>query len=169
MDGPPLITVLRFEGSWCIGVNGEPSWRGEVIRPPLQIMLALIILREGKGLSQGGAEGHPVWRLATFYLQSFHSEKHRHPCPARASVLSIFASRRMPTQPLDRIESNPDVLSGQPVVRGTRLPVYVIVDAIAEGDSVEDLLEAYPFLERADVQQALHFAARMSRVEEAVA
>jgi uncharacterized protein (DUF433 family) len=75
----------------------------------------------------------------------------------------------MPAQPLDRIESNPDVLSGQPVVRGTRLPVYVIVDAIAEGDSVEDLLEAYPFLERPDVQQALHFAARMSRVEEAVA
>jgi uncharacterized protein (DUF433 family) len=54
----------------------------------------------------------------------------------------------MPGQPLDRIESNPDVLSGQPVVRGTRLPVYVL---------------------RADVQQALHFAARMSRVEEAVA
>ena len=75
----------------------------------------------------------------------------------------------MPPQSFDRIESNPDVLSGQPVVRGTRLPVYVIVDAIAEGDSVEDLLEAYAFLERADVQQALHFAARMSRVEEAVA
>lgn len=55
----------------------------------------------------------------------------------------------MPVQKsLDRIESNPDVLSGQPVVRGTRLPVYVIVDAIAERDPVEDLLEAYPFLER---------------------
>jgi len=75
----------------------------------------------------------------------------------------------MSAKPLDRIESNPDVLSGQPVVRDTRLPVYVIVDAIAEGDSVEDLLEAYPYLERADIQQALHFAARMSRVEEAVA
>ena len=75
----------------------------------------------------------------------------------------------MPVQALDRIESNPDVLAGQPVVRGTRLPVYVIVDAIAEGDSVEDLREAYPFLDRADVQQALHFAARMSRVEEKVA
>jgi uncharacterized protein (DUF433 family) len=73
----------------------------------------------------------------------------------------------MPVQKaLDRIESNPDVLSGQPVVRGTRLPVYVIVDAIAEGDSVEDLLEAYSFLERPDIQQALHFAARMSRVED---
>jgi uncharacterized protein (DUF433 family) len=34
---------------------------------------------------------------------------------------------------------------------------------------MEDLLEAYPFLDRADVQQALHFAARMSRVEEEVA
>ena len=67
---------------------------------------------------------------------------------------------------LDRNESNPDVLSGQPVVRGTRLPVYVIVDAVAAGDSMEDLLEAYPFLEESDVRQALHFAARMSRVDE---
>ena len=58
------------------------------------------------------------------------------------------------------------MLSGQPVVRGTRLPVYVIVDAVAAGDSMEDLLEAYPFLEESDVRQALHFAARMSRVDE---
>lgn len=75
----------------------------------------------------------------------------------------------MSVQALDRIGSTPDVLSGQPVVKGSRLPVYVIVEAIAEGDSVDDLLDAYPFLERPDVQQALHFAARMSRVEEAAA
>lgn len=83
-------------------------------------------------------------------------------------VFSPF-SRDIPVSSLDRIESNPDVLSGQPVVRGTRLPVYVIVDAVAEGDSVDDLLEAYPFLEGADVQQAQHVAARMTRVEEEVA
>jgi uncharacterized protein (DUF433 family) len=37
---------------------------------------------------------------------------------------------------------------------------------LRRGDSVEDLREAYPFLERSDVQQALHFAARISQVEE---
>lgn len=71
----------------------------------------------------------------------------------------------MSVQTLDRISSSPEVLSGQPVIRGTRLPVYVVVEAIAEGDSVEDLTEAYPFLEAEDVKQALHYAARMSQIE----
>lgn len=71
----------------------------------------------------------------------------------------------MPVQTIDRIDSDPDVLSGQPVVTGTRLPVYVIVEAIAEGDSVEELQDAYPFLDPEDIRQALRFAARMSQVE----
>lgn len=75
----------------------------------------------------------------------------------------------MRVQELDRIESNSDVLSGQPVIKGTRVPVYVLVEAIAEGDSVEDLRDAYPFLEAADIRQALRFAARMSQVEYAEA
>jgi uncharacterized protein (DUF433 family) len=71
----------------------------------------------------------------------------------------------MPTYVIDRIDSDPDILSGQPVIKGTRLPVYVVVEAIAEGDSIDDLKAAYPFLETADIQQALRFAARMSQVE----
>jgi len=71
----------------------------------------------------------------------------------------------MPTHVIDRIDSDPAVLSGQPVIKGTRLPMYVIVKAIAEGDSVDDLKAAYPFLETEDIQQALRFSARMSQVE----
>ena len=71
--------------------------------------------------------------------------------------------------PLDRISIDPEVLCGQPVIKGTRLPVYVIVEAIAAGDTVEDVLEAYPFLTRDDVRQALHFAARLSEVGTEVA
>ena len=71
----------------------------------------------------------------------------------------------MPVKTLDRIDSNPEILSGQPIIQGTRLPVYVIVEAIAAGDSAEDLIDAYPFLERDDVRQALQYAARMSQVE----
>jgi uncharacterized protein (DUF433 family) len=66
--------------------------------------------------------------------------------------------------PLDRISIKPEVLCGQPVIRGTRLPVYVIVEAVAGGDSTEDLLKAYPFLTIEDIQQALRFAARLSEV-----
>jgi uncharacterized protein (DUF433 family) len=71
----------------------------------------------------------------------------------------------MSVQAIDRIESNPDILSGQPVIKGVRLPVYLIVEAIVEGDSIEEPKSAYPFLDRADIQQTLRFAARMSQVE----
>jgi len=62
----------------------------------------------------------------------------------------------------DRITVDPAVMSGQPVVKGTRVPVYVIVEAIAAGDSVQNLLESYPFLREDDIVQALRFAAHLS-------
>jgi len=65
---------------------------------------------------------------------------------------------------LDQIEINPAVLGGQPVIKGTRVAVYMIVDAIADGDTADDILEAYPFLTKEAVHQALRFASRASRV-----
>jgi uncharacterized protein (DUF433 family) len=62
----------------------------------------------------------------------------------------------------DRIEVNPEIMLGQPVIKGTRLPVYVIVEAVAEGNTQEELLEAYPFLTAEDIQQALRYAAWLS-------
>jgi uncharacterized protein (DUF433 family) len=62
----------------------------------------------------------------------------------------------------DRIEVNPEIMLGQPVIKGTRLPVYVIVEAVAEGNTHEQLLQAYPFLKAEDVQQALRYAAWLS-------
>jgi uncharacterized protein (DUF433 family) len=62
----------------------------------------------------------------------------------------------------DRIEVNPEIMLGQPVIKGSRLPVYVIVESIAEGDSIDALLQAYPFLTIEDIQQALRFAADLS-------
>ena len=62
----------------------------------------------------------------------------------------------------DRIEVNPEIMLGQPVIKGTRLPVYVIVEAVAEGNTQEELLEAYPFLTAEDTQQALRYAAWLS-------
>jgi len=59
---------------------------------------------------------------------------------------------------LDRIELNPRVCNGRPVIRGTRIPVSVILEQIAEGESWESLLEGYPELKREDIQQALLYA-----------
>ena len=59
----------------------------------------------------------------------------------------------------NRIEINPDVMLGKPVIRGTRLPVEVILRKLSEGASEADLLDAYPRLTHADIQAALTYAA----------
>jgi uncharacterized protein (DUF433 family) len=59
----------------------------------------------------------------------------------------------------DRIEVNPQIMLGKPVIRGTRIPVELLLRKLGEGATVEDLLDAYPRLTRQDVQAALTYAA----------
>jgi uncharacterized protein (DUF433 family) len=59
----------------------------------------------------------------------------------------------------DRIEINPEVMLGKPVIRGTRIPVELILRKLSEGSTEADLLDAYPRLTRADIQAALAYAA----------
>lgn len=59
----------------------------------------------------------------------------------------------------DRIEINPAVMTGKPVIRGTRIPVELIVRKLAEGATREDLLDAYPRLTEQDLLAALRYAA----------
>lgn len=60
-----------------------------------------------------------------------------------------------------RISIKPDVCNGRPVVRGTRITVQTILEFLAAGDSVEDILAEYPKLRRADVQACLDYASRV--------
>jgi len=59
---------------------------------------------------------------------------------------------------LERIELNPRVCNGKPVIKGTRIPVSVILEQIAEGETLETLLSGYPELKREDIQSALLYA-----------
>ena len=58
----------------------------------------------------------------------------------------------------DRIELNPRVCNGKPVVKGTRIPVSIILEQIAQGESWDDLLKGYPELKKEDIQAALLYA-----------
>jgi uncharacterized protein (DUF433 family) len=58
----------------------------------------------------------------------------------------------------ERIETNPEVLTGKPVVKGTRIAVELVVDLLAQGWNVEQLLDQYPALDREDVQACLRYA-----------
>jgi uncharacterized protein (DUF433 family) len=59
----------------------------------------------------------------------------------------------------DRIEINPKVMMGKPVIRGTRIPVELILRKLSEGATEADLLDAYPRLKREDIQAAIGYAA----------
>ena len=59
----------------------------------------------------------------------------------------------------DRVEINPAVMLGKPVIRGTRIPVELIIRKLGEGATEDDLLDAYPRLTRGDIQAALLYAA----------
>jgi uncharacterized protein (DUF433 family) len=60
---------------------------------------------------------------------------------------------------IDRIEIDPDVMLGKPVIRGTRIPVELILRKLAEGLTEADLLEGYPRLSESDIKAALAYAA----------
>ena len=59
----------------------------------------------------------------------------------------------------DRIEINAAVMQGKPVIRGTRVPVELLLRKLAEGAKIEDLLDAYPRLAADDIRAALEYAA----------
>ena len=58
----------------------------------------------------------------------------------------------------ERIEIDPRVCGGQPVVRGTRISVATILEQLADGEPWDSLLSGYPELTRADIQAALQYA-----------
>ena len=62
----------------------------------------------------------------------------------------------------DRIEANPDVLTGKPVVRGTRVAVELILELLAAGETEGDLLADYPRLTREDLLACLAYASHLA-------
>jgi uncharacterized protein (DUF433 family) len=64
---------------------------------------------------------------------------------------------------LERISIDPNVCFGKPCIRGTRIWVSLILDFLASGTSIEELLEEYPQLTRADILAAIAYGAEMAR------
>jgi uncharacterized protein (DUF433 family) len=64
---------------------------------------------------------------------------------------------------LDRITIDPAVCGGRPCIRGLRIRVKDVLDLLAAGAAREEILEDYPYLEPADIDAVLEFAARAQR------
>jgi uncharacterized protein (DUF433 family) len=63
----------------------------------------------------------------------------------------------------ERISIKPTVCHGKPCIKGTRIWVSLILDFLASGDSVEAILEAYPYLSREDIQACIAYGAEAAR------
>ena len=69
----------------------------------------------------------------------------------------------------DRIVRDPDILAGKPVVKGTRIPVELVLAHLAENPDLADLFTAYPRLTLEDVKACLEYAERLVKREKALA
>jgi uncharacterized protein (DUF433 family) len=69
---------------------------------------------------------------------------------------------------MNRIELNPEICNGRPVIRGTRIAVHTILGFLSAGDSIHDVLAGYPQLTQADILACLDYARRLSETHSVV-
>jgi uncharacterized protein (DUF433 family) len=62
----------------------------------------------------------------------------------------------------ERITTNPNICNGKPIIRGMRITVSTVLEYLAAGESVEQILEAYPILEPEDIKACLAYAKKLS-------
>ena len=65
----------------------------------------------------------------------------------------------------ERISSDPDILHGNPCIKGTRIPVYMIVSLVAEDVSAEEIIKDYPSLTPEDIKAAVKYASKLCEYE----
>ena len=67
---------------------------------------------------------------------------------------------------LTRIEVNPAILTGKPIIQGTRVPVELIIKLVAQRWTDDQIVKEYPMLKKEDIQEALHYAEMLVQNEE---
>lgn len=66
----------------------------------------------------------------------------------------------------ERIVIDPKILRGKPVIKGTRIPVYVILQLLGEGYSFEEIIKEYPDITKKDILSAIKYASKLMQFEE---
>jgi len=67
---------------------------------------------------------------------------------------------------MKRIEVNPRILGGKPVIKGTRMPVYLILKLLSSGYSTQKIIKSYPSLKKEDIKAAIEYASSLLEAEE---
>ena len=69
----------------------------------------------------------------------------------------------MTMEQFDRITQDPGIMGGKPCIRGMRITVSRILSQIGAGETIEELIDDYPYLEREDILQSLQYAAWLAQ------
>jgi uncharacterized protein (DUF433 family) len=67
-----------------------------------------------------------------------------------------------------RITINPKIMVGKPVIKGTRIPVYLILNLLKEGYNFDRIIKAYPELTKKDIKAAIEYAENLAKYEEEI-
>ncbi|MGH9795206.1 MAG: DUF433 domain-containing protein [Candidatus Acidiferrales bacterium] len=108
--------------------------------------------------------GHSLEESLRGFIRT-NGERQSIPAQSRASI--HFLERRLQTCPQnvrDAVEIDVRVMHGNPVFRGSRVPLYRIIEELAEGTSLEQLEEGYPSLDKLKIQAGLDFVAVLLRI-----
>ncbi|MGH7884923.1 MAG: DUF433 domain-containing protein [Thermodesulfobacteriota bacterium] len=70
---------------------------------------------------------------------------------------------------LKRIERDPEIMLGKPVIKGTRLTVELLLEKLAYGYTADEIVIEYPFIKKDDIQASLLYASRLVALEEEIA
>ena len=70
--------------------------------------------------------------------------------------------------PMERITIDPEILSGKPVIKGTRIPVYLIIELLGSGMTETEILDQYPTLKKNGIKAALIYASKCVENEETI-
>jgi uncharacterized protein (DUF433 family) len=83
----------------------------------------------------------------------------------RKLIIFGLQPQKMPEYLTERITIDPQVCHGKPVIRGMRYPVESMLELLASGMSIDELLADYPDLEREDLLACIEYAARLTQVK----
>ena|SRR3972149_528134 len=146
-DPRPLVEHLQppqtprswtFHRAFALAVSGISASRSDISPAEPGLLEGVMTFGIGHG---------PTWGNPSYTDQGDE-------CPMAASEL------------LKRVEVNPKVMAGKPVIRGTRIPVELILDMLAEDVPTAEILKAYPDLTGEDIRAAVAYASASLRAEE---
>ena len=118
-------------------------------------MRAVVVEIRERERERGNADPlHPISKSG-IPVAATKDGRHTQPCQIKTRILAMEA----PMLGFDRITFDPNILGGKACIRGMRISVSLIVNLVANGMTVAEILTEYPNLEEEDVAQALRYAA----------